>query len=93
MKAIYIPAHPQRPKERADCAQVRPVTLCLQIEQPGWAPLFVRALDRRGRLSVTFQPSEARRFPAASPSILRRVRLAVAPWAGPCQVSYVPVGP
>jgi len=65
------------------------MTLLLQIDQPGRLPLYVCRLDRAGRLAVTFDQAEARRFPAASPSLLRRATTAAAAWPSPGRAAFV----
>jgi hypothetical protein len=65
------------------------VTHLLQIEQPGRLPLFVRRLARDGRMAVTFDPAQACRYPACSPSLLRRAAAAAAAWPSPGRAAFV----
>lgn len=65
------------------------MTFLIRIQQPAGLPQYVRSITRSGELKVTFDIAHAQRFPAASPSILRRVNAAVRAWPEPGHVSYL----
>jgi hypothetical protein len=66
------------------------VTYLLRLQLPGGVFLFVRRLHVDGRVSLTFDQVNARRFRSDAPAVLDLVRQTAAAWATSPEVAYLP---